>query len=227
MYLPLFTFTGQWTLTEDATDHTPVIRLQAYFRNALPPGNYPYPFWHSSEKWTAYEQANEIRLYIDPEGQAFIATRGSAGDDNKRGAYSPAATPAFDGSWQWRDVSGKHQPYVALFSARYSQANPNLNMLDQTYRRFALEMRDLSCLDCHTPFNTAKSGRLVLLQTPLHAAGEIDSVIAAVQDQKMPEDDIGLRKDIPPADRAALLRDATAFRDELVRADRWETSHPR
>jgi hypothetical protein len=37
----------------------------------------------------------------------------------------------------------------------------------------------------------------VLLQTPLHAAGEIDNVIAAVKSAEMPEDDIGLRKDIP------------------------------
>ncbi|MEA2789045.1 MAG: hypothetical protein QOG73_1451, partial [Acetobacteraceae bacterium] len=75
-------------------------------------------------------------------------------------------------------------------------------------------VRGESCLECHIPANKAGSDRLVLLQTPLHAAGEIDNVIAAVKSAEMPEDDIGLRKDIPASDRAALLADAMAFRDE-------------
>jgi hypothetical protein len=227
MYLPLFTFTGNWTLAEDARTHTPIVQLEAYFRNTLPPGNYPYPFWHSADKWTAYETANEIRFYLDPKGQVFVATRSAAGDDGRRGAYTHAVTPAFDGSWEWQDAGGSQQPYVSLFSARYSQANPYLTGLDQTYRSFALRIRDESCLDCHTPANKAESERLVLLQTPLHAAGEIDNVIRAVEDREMPEDDIGLRKDIPAANRAAVLRDATAFRDELARADKWEATQPR
>jgi hypothetical protein len=227
MYLPLFTFTGNWSLTEDTRTHTPIIRMEAYFRNSLPSGNYPYPFWHSSDKWTAYETANEIRFYLDPKGQAFVATRSAAGDEGRRGSYTHAATPAFQGSWEWRDADGKQQPYVSLFSARYSQANPSLTKLDETYRSFALRIRDESCLDCHTPANRADSERLVLLQTPLHAAGEIDNVIRAVESNEMPEDDIGLRKDIPAADRAAVLKDAMAFRDELARADKWEATHPR
>lgn len=39
------------------------------------------------------------------------------------------------------------------------------------------------------------------------------------------EDDIGLRKDIPPEHRAAVLSAAMAFRDELARADKWEATH--
>jgi hypothetical protein len=227
MYLPLFSFTGNWALTEDSSTHTPIIRLQAYFRNTLPPGNYPYPFWHSSDKWIAYETANEVRFYLDPDGRIFVATRSAAGDEARRGSYTRAVTPAFHGSWEWQDSAGKRQPYVSLFSARYSQANPSLSGLDKTYRSFALRIRDESCLECHTPANKAGSDRLGLLQTPLHAAGEIDNVIAAVKSAEMPEDDIGLRKDIPAADRAALLADAMAFRDELARADQWETNHSR
>jgi hypothetical protein len=227
MYLPLFVFTGNFSLTEDPRSHTPIVRIEAYFRNTLPSGDYPYPFWHSADKWNAYEIANEIRFYFDPDGRIFVATRGNGGDDARRGPYPHATTPAFDGSWEWRDTDGMPQPHVSLFSARYSQGNPYLTGLDQTYRSFALRIRDESCLECHTPSNKAESARLVLLQTPLHAAGEIENVIQAVKNQEMPEDDIGLRKEIPAARREAVLKEAMAFRDALLQADKWEAGHPR
>jgi hypothetical protein len=227
MYLPLFTFTGRWSLDEDKRSHSPIIRVEAYFRNGLPSGDFPYPFWHSSEKWHAYETANEIRFYLDPRGRIFIATRDAAGSEQGRGPYAPAMTPAFDKAWQWQDANGNLQPHVSLFSARYSRANPYLPDLDKTYRSFALRIRDQSCLNCHTPANTAEQDRLVLLQTPLHAAGEIDNVIKAVKTGEMPQDDIGLRKDIPDKDRAAVLNAAVTFRDELALADKWESAQSR
>jgi hypothetical protein len=227
MYLPLFTFTGRWTLIEDQQTHTPIVRLEAYFRNTLASGNYPYPFWHSADKWAAYEAANEIRLYLGPRNQVFVATRSAAGNDSRRGPYAHAVTPAFEGRWEWQDAGGLQQPAVSLFSARYSETNPFLAGLDRTYRSFALRIRNESCLDCHTPANTAGAERLVLLQTPLHAAGEIDDVIRAVETSEMPQDDIGLRQEIPIASRTAVLQDATAFRDELARADDWEAAHRR
>lgn len=225
MYLPLYSFTGRWSLGEDAHSHAPIVRLEAYFRNMLPAGDYPYPFWHSADKWNAYEASNEIRFYLDAKGLAFIATRGAAGSDERRGAYVHAVTPAFDGAWQWRDANGSPQPHVSLFGARYSQANPNLADLDKTYRSFALRIRDESCLDCHTPANKAGADRIVLLQTPRHAAGEIENVIKAIRNEAMPEDDIGLRKDIPPEHRAAVLDAAVTFRDELALADKWEAAN--
>ncbi len=227
MYLPLYSFTGRWSLAEDRLSHTPVIRLEAYFRNILPSGDYPYPFWHSADKWNAYESSNEIGLYLDGKGLAFILTRDAAGSEARRGAYAPAKTPAFTGAWQWRDASGKLQPHASLFSARYSKTNPYLPALDRTYKAFAMRIRDESCLDCHTPVNKAEAYRLVLLQTPMHASGEIDNVIKAVKSKEMPEDDIGLRKDIPAAQRAAVLNDAVAFRNELTLADKWQATHPR
>lgn len=222
MYLPLYGFTGNWSLAEDAHSGIPIIRLEAYFRNRLPAGDYPYPFWHSADKWKAYESSNEIGLYLDQNGMAFVVTRGSAGSEAHRGAYSPATTPAFDGGWVWRDPNGVPEPHVSLFGARYSVGNPYLPELDKSYRTFALRIRDESCLDCHTPSNKAGADRLVLLQSPRHAAGEIEKVIEAVKSGKMPEDDIGLRKDISADRRAAVLGAATAFQDDLIRADRWE-----
>lgn len=225
MYLPLFAFTGRWSLDVDQRSHSPIIRLEAFFRNGLPPGDFPYPFWHSSDKWHAYETTNEIRFYLDPHGQIFVVTRDAAGSEEHRGPYAPATTPAFDGAWQWRDARDTLQPHVSLFSARYRQANPYLPDLDSTYRSLALRMRDQSCLDCHTPSNKAEQDRLVLLQTPLHAAGEIDNVIKAVQTGEMPQDDIGLRKDITAEERAAILGAAMAFRDKLALAEKWEGNH--
>jgi hypothetical protein len=226
MYLPLFVFTGRWSLDEDKRSHSQIIRVEAYFRNALPAGDFPYPFWHSADKWNAYETANELRFYLDSKAQAFIVTRDAAGSESHRGAYAHATTPAFDGAWQWRDAKDNQQPHASLFGARYSSANPFLPNLDKTYRSFALRVRDESCLNCHTPANKAESERLVLLQTPLHAAGEIDNVIRAVKSGEMPEDDIGLRKDIPAEHRAAVLKAAVAFRDDLILADKWEAANP-
>lgn len=225
MYLPLFAFTGRWSLDEDKRSHTTIVRLEAYFRNALPAGDFPYPFWHAADKWAAYEAANEIRLYLNGAGRAFIITRGAAGSNDRRGAYDHVQTPAFSGKWQWQDAAGTLQPSASLFATRYQPANPYLPDLDEAYRAFALRMRDQSCLNCHTPLNTAEADRLVLLQTPMHAAGEIDNVIKAVNGKEMPQDDIGLPKDIPAADRAAILGAAVAFRDELRLADGWEATH--
>jgi hypothetical protein len=225
MYLPLFSFTGRWSLDEDERSHTPIVRLEAYFRNALPPGDFPYPFWHSADKWNAYEVANELRFYLDLKGIAFVVTRGAAGSNDRRGAYAHVTPPAFDGTWQWCDADGNLQPRVSLFAARYSQSNPVLRDLDQTYRSFALRIRDESCLNCHTPANPAESERLVLLQTPQHAAGEIDNVIKAIKSGEMPQDDIGLRMDISDERRAAILDAALKFREELASADQWEAGH--
>lgn len=224
LYLPLFSFSGRWTVDEDRWTHLPVIRLEASFRNALPPGDYPYPFWHSAAKWTAYEAANELRLYLDEQGQVFVVTRGAAGSDAWREPYRLVTPPAFNGAWLWRDADGVAQPHVALFSARYNSANPFLRDLDAAYRNFAMRLRDEACLECHAPTNSAKADRLVLLQTPLHAAAEIDDVIKALETQEMPQDDLGLRKAIPAERRAALLSAAQGFRDALTNANTWDAT---
>ena len=226
LYLSLFTFTGRWSLDQEPRSHTPIIRVEAYFRNALPAGDYPYPFWHSADKWHAYETANELRFYLDSEGRIFLVTRDAAGSEEHRGTFAHVTPPAFT-DWQWHDADGSLEPKATLLSGRYSGRNPLLPQLDSAYRDFALKMRDESCLECHTPSNKAEAERLVLLQTPLHAAAEIDEVIKAITAKEMPQDDIGLRKDIPPARRAAILNAAVEFRDRLRQADSWETSHPR
>lgn len=224
-YLPLMTFTGRYTIDRDAQDNIDIIRVEAYFRNALPAGDYPYPFWHSADKWDAYETMNLVNFYLDDKGHIVLATRGSNGSDANKGQYARVTPPAFvKDQWTWTDGAGQQQPRVMLFASRYQAANPQLQRLDDAYRTFATTIRESSCLSCHTPNNAATATRLILLQTPLHAAGEIDAVIKAVQGEAMPLDEIGLPADIDPKQRAAILRTAMAFRAELTAADKWEAS---
>jgi hypothetical protein len=230
MYLPLMMFTGKWSIGHDGQDKVDFIRVEAYFRNALPSGEYPYPFWHSAEKWNAYEKMNRVTFHFDVKGVIFMATRGADGEDTTLGAFGQGAfahviPPAFDGRWQWTDSFGQKQPRVTLFSNLFSIRNPFMDRLDQAYREFAMQIREGSCLGCHTPANPAEMRRLVLLQTPVHAAGEIDNVIRAVREGAMPQDDIGLRKDIGADRREAILRSAEAFRDALHKARDWESVH--
>ena len=222
MYLSLFTFTGRWSVDTVAQEDVGTVQLEAYFRNALPPGEFPYPFWHSADKWAAYEAANELRFYLNHDGQVFVVTRSRGGSEANRGPYAHVTPPAFDGNWQWTDASGQLQPHASLFSNRYSSANPYLAPLEMAYREFAAQARKGTCLGCHAPNNQADMDHLVLLQTPLHASGEIDDVLEEVRSGKMPQDDLGLRKTIAPELRAAIVQTGEEFRSVLREADQWE-----
>jgi hypothetical protein len=227
MYLSLFMFSGRWSVDADARAQVGVIHIEAYFRNALPPGEFPYPFWHSADKWNAYETANELKFYLNHDGQVFIITRSQGGSETNRGPWAHVTPPAFDGHWQWTDASGQLQPHASLFSNRYSPANPYLQPLDEAYRGFATEARKGTCLNCHAPNNEAGMDHLVLLQTPIHASGEIDRVLKEVKNGEMPEDDLGMRKEIDPKLREAIVRTGEALRDVLTQADQWEAEQRR
>ena len=227
MYLPLMTFTGRWTIGHDAVENVDVIKVEAYFRNALPAGDYPYPFWHSGDKWNAYEVMNQVSFYIDDQGKVFAITRGDKGNNANRGQYANVQPPAeLKDKWTWTDTHGQAQPSITLFSARYQAGNPHLQRLDQTYRTFASDMREASCIACHNPANPQKVEKLTLLQTPNHAAGEIDHVIKEIETNSMPQDDLGLPKALDPTLKASILRSAQAFKNEIVAADAWEKSRP-
>ena len=198
-YLPLMTFTGEFSVARDEKENVDIIKIEAYFRNALPAGEYPYPFWHTSAKWDAYEVMNRLNFYLDDKGRIFLITRAADGSDKNKGQYNRVAAPVFvKDQWTWLDAKGQQQPRVMLFSSRYQAANPQMKRLDESYRAFALTMREASCLSCHNPSNPPGSERLYLLQTPLHAAGEIDHVIKSVRDGNMPQDERGQPADIDP-----------------------------
>ncbi len=222
LYLSLFWFTGTVSTEHDDKQNTDVIRIQAYFRNDLPPGDYPYPFWHSSAKWSDYEHANELKFYLNRDGQVFAVTRSAAGSEASRGAYAARVPPAFDGNWQWTDAAGRPQPAVSLFTNKYAAANPNLPALDKTYRGLALALRNGTCLECHTPANKPDMERLVIFQTPLHAAGAIDDRLKQIRDGKMPRDKWDQTVSLDPKLRETMLTLGTQFQQELRAADRWE-----
>jgi hypothetical protein len=221
MYVPLFMFNGRYTVEYVAREGLYRVRLEAAFRNRLAPGEFPYPFWHIEDKWNVYQSASAVLLWVDPK-----TTRVKAAQFTERGGKpiveSQPVAHAFDGKWVWTDAAGRTQPQVTLFDGLFRADNPYLPELDKTYRRFALRMRDGQCESCHVPDNPHGMKRLVLLQTPAHAAGEIERVMKAVRDDKMPLDDMGIVQPLEAKAKAALLDSGTAFEAAVRGAKEWE-----
>jgi hypothetical protein len=225
LYLSLWMFTGQWQVTYDETEKQNVILLQTKFRNRLEPGQYPYPFWHSTAKWSDWQDATALKLHLDPKGERVFALLRSKQGARVTGNYPDVAPQAFDGQWRWRGADGVMEPRVTLFDGLYQKDNPHLVDLERSYQEFANAMRRGTCSGCHVPNNPNKMRRLVLLQTPAHAAAEIERVIKTVRDEKMPYEEWGEPAHLDPALRAALLQYATRFRAVVVQAQAWEKQH--
>ena len=94
----------------------------------------------------------------------------------------------------WTDANGQSQPRPTLFVGLMRSNNPYLGQLEGTFKDLAGELRKGTCNECHAPDNSVGMKRLVLMQTPAHAAGEIKRIMRAVREDKMPLDDVGLYK---------------------------------
>jgi hypothetical protein len=223
LYAPLFMFNGRYRLEWVAQENQYVVRLEAAFRNRLPPGQYPTPFWHDAQKWRTYQRANGVLLWLQPQtGRVHVAQVTSrAGTPPLQEVETIARR--FGGKWLWTDDGGRMQPAVTAFDGMYRPENPFLPRLDRQYRDLALQLRDAQCMACHTPDNPQHMHRQVLLTTPAHTAGEIDRLIRAVREDRMPVD--GNRHPVPlSADaKAWLLQSASAFRDTVQAARGWES----
>ena len=225
LYLSLFMYSGEYSTEYVERERLYLIRLRAGFRNLLPPGQFPYPFWHEEAKWGVYQAANSVLLWVNPKTAKIVI-----GQFTERGSDSPVVStqpiwPKFDGNWMWMDKEGRIQPRVTLFDGLFRQDNPYLPKLDFTYRTLALRMRDAQCDKCHAPNNPLPMRRLVLMHTPAHAAGEIARLMTAVREDRMPRDDNGIEQPLEPALKRALLESGGAF-EELVKAAKdWEASH--
>lgn len=227
LYLPLFMLTGEYEIGFDPTERLYRARVPALFRNALDPGQYPYPFWHDARKWADYQAANEMTLWIDPAKVRIVAMQFSArGKPDPRLAIVPRVPPPFDGQWTWTDRQGLTQPQPALFVGLMRHNNPYLGQLDSAFRDLAGALRQGSCHECHSPDNSTGMKRLVLFQTPVHAAGEIKRVMQTVREEKMPLDDVGLFKELDPAIKATLLKYGAAFEAVVDAARDWEARNP-
>jgi hypothetical protein len=223
LYLSLFMYSGEYSTEYVEHERLYLIRLRAGFRNLLAPGQFPYPFWHQEEKWSVYQAANSVLLWVNPKTAKIVI-----GQFTERGSDRPVVPtqpiwPKFDGKWMWMDNDGRIQPRVTLFDGLFRQDNPYLPKLDSTYRTLALRMRDAQCDNCHVPNNPWKMRRLVLMHTPAHAAGEIGRLMKAVREDRMPLDEnTGIEEPLEPALKRALLESGGAF-EELVKAAKdWE-----
>src|SRR5262245_20655081 len=155
MYLSLFMFSGEVRI-ESAGDFT-VVHLPIRFRNQLDPGSYPYPFWHSKNKWDSWQLSPELILVMQG-GKIKGALRSNRRDDEaeRRQSY---VERTWAGQWNWQE-QGREMPYVTLYQYLLSAGNPHLAPLDSAYRALESELRGSSCLICHSPDNFAKVGSL-------------------------------------------------------------------
>jgi hypothetical protein len=222
LYLSLWMFTGKYQVVYDEVEKENVIYLQTKFRNRLEHGQYPYPFWHSTAKWNDWQAAPTLKLHLDRSGERVYAFLRSRHGERVTGNYPDVAPHAFDGQWRWRGADGVMEPRVALFAGLYQKDNPHLAELERSYQEFANQMRRSTCSGCHVPNNPNKMRRLVLLQTPAHAAAEIERIIKSVSKERMPFEDWGEPAHLDPALRAALLEYAERFKAVVAKARAWE-----
>ena len=227
LYAPLFMFNGKHKVEWVAEERKFVVRLEAAFRNRLPPGQFPYPFWHEEAKWSAYENANGWLLWVDPVSTRIQAAQFTRRADNPLLQEVQSVKHEFKGDWMWTDSAGRTQPAVTLFDGLYRPENPYLRALDRQYRDLALQLRESQCSSCHVPNNPDKSSRLVLLSTPAHAAGEIDRLIKSVKEDRMPMDENRISYALTPENKQWLLESAEAFRSTVQSARQWEVQAAR
>jgi hypothetical protein len=207
MYLSLFTFSGNHSVKK--ADGYTVLTMDVNFRNDLGDGAYPYPFWHASGKWNAYQKAKHLEFVFNDKDILIAVYRGNVMDESR-----PAHPRTFDGKWEWQDGHGKEQPFAVLYDYVLSNENPHKKELDGAYRAFALEARKTSCMECHSPDNSSKMDRLSILNLPGQALSHRHQIIDELNENTMPPKD--LKKNHPggidnPAQRDELKKLAKAF----------------
>jgi hypothetical protein len=228
LYAPVFMFDGNYQVSWVEREKLYLVRLGATFRNRLAPGQFPYPFWHDAAKWGAYENANALLLWVAPESAQVKVAQFSWQDGPLAGTQvTPVAHGKFDGQWLWTDSQGQTQPAVTLFDGLFSAQNPYKRQLETDYRALAVSLRDGQCLSCHVPSNPDKMKRLVLLQTPAHAAGEISRILKSVRNDRMPLDEAGIEKALDPQLKKNLLELGAVFEKTVESARQWELGSAR
>jgi hypothetical protein len=179
LYLSLFTFPGEHTITTDG-DYT-VLSLSARFRDTLQLGDYPHPLWHNPDEWNAYTQTASLRL-------VFLKDRFFA-------AYLPTPTnpagpaPGFDGRWHWTSADGTTQPRTAEFAYTLSPTNPHLASVNTAYANLRTALRAQGCIACHAPDNKRNTHSLILLDYPAQALAARHALPAVLKENSMPPGD--------------------------------------
>lgn len=225
LYLPLFMFSGEHTVTYVESEKLFQLRMRAAFRNRLQPGQFPYPFWHEAEKWSMYQDAKEVVMWWDPRAARVKVAQFTVHStlDPLVALNKVSAPVAYrEGQWMWTDEKGRTQPAVTAFDGLFRSDNPYLGQLDASYKQLALRLREGQCDQCHVPNNPDKMKRLVLLQTPAHAAAEIQRLLKSVREDRMPRDESGIEQPLDAHTKEALLQDGEAFAKLVEAAKRWE-----
>ena len=110
LYLPLFMFSGEYSTEYVERERLYLIRLRAGFRNLLPPGQFPYPFWHQEAKWGVYQAANSVLLWVNPKTAKIVigqfTERGRDSPSSPRSRYGPNSMANGCG-WTRRDASSR------------------------------------------------------------------------------------------------------------------------
>ena len=118
-YAPMWMVRGDYELEFDTNNGVMRAFVPAAFRNELPTGSYPYPFWHDAKKWTDYEDANTLVFWLDASSlkisQITFMKRDNAA---KVAASTRRHMPTFDGKWMWVDAKGQTQPAPTLLLLR-------------------------------------------------------------------------------------------------------------
>jgi hypothetical protein len=197
MYLSTFMFEAAPSEMEQDGKYQ-VLRMRVQFRNKLDAGDYPYPFWHSGKKWTAYEQATEVLFVFDSAGRIPVAVRTTPDPTHE---HDPRT---WDGVWTW---NAGQEPHVSLYTYLFSPGNPHVAALDTAYRSLEETMREQDCSKCHSPSNSAMALHLELLNYPNQALTARHKIAHLIQINAMPP-----VTGIPSDDtRADLIQRAMTF----------------
>jgi hypothetical protein len=215
MYLSLLMFPGSYSV-EHVGQQT-ILRMPFLFRNDLDMGEYPYPFWHSKEKWDSWQHAKEL-LFVIENGSVKGALRSFEADPAKQ----PSVSREWDGQWQWKSGDGDEvEPAVTLYSRLLSPNNPYTTKLNDAYRAMEAEARKHECFVCHNPANGGGMNQLVFFNYPNQALYARHKIAAEVEANKMPPQK-GIPHDSARRELAELARafavvgdDALGFEGEL------------
>jgi hypothetical protein len=213
LYLSLFEFTGEHSI-EILPDESRLLRLGARLRQ-LPDSEYPYPFWHSANKWHSYQQTTQLGLLF--KGGKLLAGYRDAGLD--KGAKT--TDHRWTGFWT-TDDKGQIQPRTALFSYLLSPDNPEQVRLDQSYKALANEARRYQCAECHTPANPTNMNPLLIFNLPSQALSGRHEITYQILTNQMPPG----RGISDKASRQRLLNLARNFEKVGDHALAYEEAHP-
>jgi hypothetical protein len=215
LYLSLFEFTGDHTM-EILPDESRLLRLGARLRR-LPDSEYPYPFWHSANKWRSYQQTTQVGLLL--KGGKLLAGYRDAGIDKS----TKTADHLWTGFWTIDD-QGKLQPRTALFSYLLSSDNPEQVPLDRTYKALANEARKYQCAECHSPANPTNMNPLLILNLPSQALSGRHEIVYQILTNQMPPGR-GISDEASRERLLHLARDFEKVGDQALGYEQTRESH--